>query len=319
MIRRAFVFAFLSSLCAACGAQAPLKREYARSILLVQLRVGDAPGWALVDTGSPTTYVDVSLKDDVAGVGSQAKSAVAKLWIGGKMTVKQSVRFLDLQPFDNSAAKRPLIAILGRDLLGQYAVGIDTQRRMMRLWKGGKVPLETVRRWGDGKEKGGISVDVQVERPGRTGGEVLALDLVADQESGAWTLPCRLGSEGSSLALNVDTGSSFTSVHWEILSKLGLKPIRTETIADVFGATVRRVMALPALVVGSLVLTNVEVYADAEERHPNLLAPKDLGVAWYVIDPAAGKLYVPGEKYCPSSAPPPCRSRLTTSPSCNTG
>ena len=141
----------------ACLAAAqPPAKPYARGIVLVDLRVNDAPGWALIDTGSPFTYVDSSLRDELCGPQEAssktppAKTAEAKLWIGGKLTVKQTVRFLDLQPFNDSSAKRPLIAVIGRDLLSGYALGVDMRRGRLRLWKGGKVDADTVKRWGDG-------------------------------------------------------------------------------------------------------------------------------------------------------------------------
>jgi hypothetical protein len=274
---------------------------FAHGIPLVDIRVGDAPGWAMVDTGSPYTYVDTDLRDALAGPQDPhsktgpAKSAAAKLWIGTSLWVKQTVRFLDLESFDASTAKHPLIAILGRDVLGTYAFGIDVKRGRMKLWKGGRVSPEAIEKWASGRERGGIALEMQLEHPPAAwNGSVLTLDLGVDRESGAWTLSCTLGANGPTLPLHFDTGSSFTSVHWSELSALGLKPLRTETAADVFGAMAHPVVALPELHVGGLIAKDLELYVEEEDVRPDLLAPKDLGVAWYVVDPPAGKLYLAG-------------------------
>jgi len=52
-------------------------------------------------------------------------------------------------------------------------------------------------------------------------------------------------------------------------------------------------VALPMLRVGELVARDLEIYVEEEDVRPDILSPADLGVAWYVVDPPAGKLYLP--------------------------
>lgn len=277
--------------------QEPPPRRFARGVVLVDLRVGDVPGWALIDTGSPHTYVDAGLRDALCGPsdGKPPKQVVqAKLWIAGKLTVRQDVRFLDLDGFNDAVAKQPLIAILGRDLLGSYAIGIDVNRHRMRLWKGGKVPAETILRWVAGKDAAGYPVDIQLDRqPAKPVDEVVALDLATSPESGAWTVQGALGRGGPTRSLLFDTGSSVTSVHWNTLAPLDLKPLASETTAVAFGASARRVVLLPALIVGGVTLHDVKLHVEENMGASDALAPQDLGVEWYVVDPVAGKLYLP--------------------------
>lgn len=217
----AAAIALLGRLQCVADAQQPPARQFARGVVLVDLRVGDAPGWALVDTGSPHTYVDVSLREALCGPMDGKplpKTVQAKLWIAGKLSVRQDVRFLDLDSFNGSVAKQPLISILGRDLLGGYAFGIDVKRHRLRLWKGGNVPVDTIRRWAVGKDAAGYAVDVQLDRPpSNPGDEIVALDLGTSPESGAWTVEGAIGRAGRrrrSISTPVLLRRPFTGSRW---------------------------------------------------------------------------------------------------------